>query len=250
MTGKEKYLNSSIKAANFLCSVQNKDGSWTKYAYGRIAHSYETRTAWSLLKVFRLTNNNKYLDYALKNLGWAQENMLKNGWFKKNFLLPPNPKIPFTHTISYTAEGFLFSGLILNEERFIKIAKKAIDPLLDFYLRENFLPGTFNSKWMTTDNYSCLTGNAQTSLVWQKLYSFYKDKKYFLAAKKMNHFLKSTQDLQTENLNIKGGIKGSYPIFGDLLPRHGYCRMAYINWGTKFFIDALLEEIKISKKND
>ena len=35
---------------------------------------------------------------------------------------------------------------------------------------------------------------------------------------------------------MHGGLRGSYPITG------GYMTLRAINWGTKFFIDALLDE--------
>ena len=50
-----------------------------------------------------------------------------------------------------------------------------------------------------------------------------------------------------KNKNIKGAIKGSFPIYGDIINNKGYCRMAYLNWATKFFIDALLAEERINK---
>jgi len=249
-TKNQKYLKSAVSAADFLCSVQNKDGSWTKYAYRGLPHSYETRTAWSLLKVYELTKKNNYLNHALKNLEWAEKNMLKNGWFKKSFLLPQNPKIPYTHAISYIVEGFLWSGLILDNEKYIKIAEKAVTPMLLFFNKHNFLSGAFDQNWKSVATYTCLTGDAQISLMWLKLFTITRDNQYLMSAKKMNTFLKSTQDLKTKNKNIKGAIKGSYPVYGDLITRTGYCRMAYINWGAKFFIDTLLEEIIIDQKHD
>jgi hypothetical protein len=58
----------------------------------------------------------------------------------------------------------------------------------------------------------------------------------------MNSWLKSQHNTTTSNLNIRGGMKGSDPIFGDLIGQTGYCRMAYPNWAAKFFIDSLLIE--------
>jgi hypothetical protein len=40
--------------------------------------------------------------------------------------------------------------------------------------------------------------------------------------------------LRTSNLNVRGAIAGSYPIYGR------YERLKYPNWATKFFVDALL----------
>ncbi len=35
-------------------------------------------------------------------------------------------------------------------------------------------------------------------------------------------------------------MPGSYPIYGDLIRRQGYCRLSLINWAGKFFTDAIL----------
>lgn len=246
-THNQKYLDSCIKAANFLCKIQEKDGSWVKYTYGNKTHVYHTRVAWGLLKVYQLTNNLKYKKAALKNLKWAKKFQLRNGWFQNAELPPPNPSAPYTHTISYTIEGFLFSGLILNDEKWIETAIKSADQLLEYFNRHEALPGTFDRKWQSLDNFSCLTGDAQISVVWLVLYKFTKNEKYKTAAIKMNNFLKSTQKINTDNKEIKGAIKGSLPVYGDLLRKTGYSRMAYLNWATKFFIDALILEEKLKK---
>ena len=47
-------------------------------------------------------------------------------------------------------------------------------------------------------------------------------------------FVARTQNIATNNSNIRGAIAGSHPIFGS------YERFKYPNWAAKFFIDALL----------
>lgn len=237
-----KYLDSAIKAADFLCLNQEKDGGWIKYEYGGIARTYETRSSWALLKVFEITKNQKYKNCGVKNLNWAAKQQNINGWFKNNDLPHPNPDDPLTHTISYAIEGFLWSGILLNEKKYINIAKKTADKMLEYFTKHGFLPGTFNKNWRSKDHYACLTGDAQIALVWLELYKISKDMKYLKTAKKLNSYLKKTQDITTKDKNIKGGIKGSFPIYGDLIGLKGYCRMAYLNWSVKFFIDSLLAE--------
>ena len=46
----------------------------------------------------------------------------------------------------------------------------------------------------------------------------------------------SIQNLQTPDMNIRGGIKGSHPVNG------GYMTWRYPNWAAKFFMDALMLE--------
>jgi hypothetical protein len=54
------------------------------------------------------------------------------------------------------------------------------------------------------------------------------------AAARATSILIDLQDLDNPSLPLRGGLRGSYPITGDYMP---WC---VTNWGTKFFVDALL----------
>jgi len=248
LTKNRKYLHSATRAADFLLSIQESDGSWLKYTYGMMKHTYHTRVAWGILKVWQISGKKKYLNAAKKNLSWAEKQQQKNGWFTQNHLPLPNPKVPYTHTIAYAIEGFLWSGLILKNQKYLDIAAKGALPLANYYLCHDLLPGTFDQDWKSRDEYTCLTGDAQMALIWLELYKVTHKVTFLEAAQKMLLFLKSTQPTgSTVHLDIRGGIKGSLPIFGDILHNSGYCRLAYLNWSTKFFLDALLVEDQIIK---
>ena len=81
------------------------------------------------------------------------------------------------------------------------------------------------------------------SIIWLMLYSLTKNRAYLDAAKKINNYAKSTQDLNSGNKGIKGGIKGAYPVYG------WYAPFCYVNWAAKFFIDALMLEDDLSIAN-
>ncbi len=248
-TKKEKYRLSAIKAADFLLSIQESDGSWLQYTYGNMKHTYHTRVAWGLLKVWEITSEKKYKKAAIKNLEWAAKQQLANGWFKQNQLPSPNPDVPYTHTISYAIEGFLWSGLILGEKKYIEIAKRAALPLAHYFLRHQFMPGTFSQSWKSTNSYTCLTGDAQLSLMWLELFAYDHNFDFLKAALSMNQYLKSFHPTESDyDPNRRGALPGSFPIYGDLLHNQGYCRLAFLNWSTKFFIDALLCEGKLTQK--
>ena len=82
------------------------------------------------------------------------------------------------------------------------------------------------------------------SIIWQKLYAITKDEKFLNAAKNSNNYMKTTQDLTSSNLGIRGAIQGAYPIYG------WYAPFGYPNWAAKFFADALMLESgrKIAEK--
>lgn len=233
-TKEDKYLKAAVKATDWLVKIQNKNGCWNKFDYLGKIHTYNTRTAWSLLKLHEITKKRAYLKTSTKNIEWALKQQLDNGWFKNNGFYENQE--PLTHTIAYTVQGILEAGIYLSNERYIKLAKKSADALLALQREDGSLAGSFNKKWKSSVSWSCLTGNSQTSIIWLRLYQLTKNKKYIIAAKKINNYVKSTQDLTSKNNGIRGGIKGAYPIHG------WYAPFCFINWAAKFFIDALMLE--------
>ena len=247
-TKNKKYLDSCVRASDFLCEIQGLDGSWVQNTYGSTKHTYHTRVALGLLKVHQISGKIRYKTAAIKNLDWAIGNQLENGWFSYNQLPPPNISVPYTHTIAYAIEGLFWSGKLLKNKKYINAAQKGALHLAKYYLKHNFLPGTFDQNWHSSDKYSCLTGDAQISLIWAELYNLTNNEIYARAAKRMNKYLRSIQRLRSPLSGIRGAIPGSSPLWGDILRNTGYCRLAYLNWATKFYIDALLAEEKYLTK--
>ena len=93
--------------------------------------------------------------------------------------------------------------------------------------------------------WACLTGMAQTSLVWRGLVSLESDDhggagrtaQYVESARLVNAFLMRTQDRSSSVAGLRGGIRGSFPVNG------AYGRWRVLNWATKFFIDALMADL-------
>jgi len=157
---------------------------------------------------------------------------------------------PITHTIAYTFRGLLECSFLLDGElkemlqNAVHVAAEQL--LLQYEMRERhpnpkpkYFPGRFNSEWQPVASFSCLTGNAQTAIIWLKVFQINQDARYLNAAKKLVDQLKEVQDINTRNLGIRGGIAGSHPIWGD------YSRYCYPNWAAKFFADAIMLQQKI-----
>ena len=234
----QKFKSSAIKAANWLVSIQNKEGCWDKNTYLNRAHTYNTRTAWALLRVHKMTKKEIYKKSAIKNIEWALKQQFDNGWFKNNTF--HKNQEPLLHTIAYSIRGILEAGIYLKNKGYINAAKKSADLLMEKQKKDGSLAGSFDQNWNCNVSWSCLTGNSQTAIIWLRLHSLTKNKKYLISAKKINQFVKSTQNIYSRNKGIKGGIKGAYPIYGRYAP---FC---YINWAAKFFVDALMLEDDLS----
>ena len=241
-TGKGKYLECARKAGKYLVGQQEKDGSWrknlSKYASGQMPfYTYNTRTAWALLLLSFFDNEEPFKDAAIRNIDFSLGQQSDNGWFKYNSLNDPSQ--PLLHTIAYCIRGILEAGVLLNNHNYVNHAKRAADALIERQRSDGSLAGCFNDKWEPTVSWSCLTGDAQISIIWARLFQLTGEIKYRDGMKRANEYLRNVQLLQTSNPNIYGGIGGSDPLQG------GYGRFEILNWGVKFFIDALMLEISI-----
>ena len=231
------------KAAEFLLEAQDSDGAWRRHAshYARSGvNVYDARTAWGVAEFYKLTGEAKYRDCAIKNLEFVLTQQHPNGWFA-NCCLDDNQN-PLLHTIAYTMEGLLEGGLQLEEPRFVEAAQLSAQTLLSRQWKNGGLPGRFNSHWQGPQVWSCLTGNAQTAIVWFRLFELTGDRKFFEAGKRANQYIMKTQDIATTDPGIRGGIKGSHPIWAE------YGTFEYLNWAAKFFADSLMLEWKLGKQ--
>jgi hypothetical protein len=237
--GDEDYRTAAVKAANWLCKVQDDDGCWRKFGSpmtSKSINTYNTRSAWGLVRVYQITEDKRYLQAAIKNIEWAMGQRHNNGWLPQNCLQDDTQ--PFVHTIAYAMRGIMEVGFFANREDFIKQAMVMGDALLAALPNNGFLPGRFDQNWQPTAKWSCLTGDAQIAINWSRLYQITGEEKYRQAVKRIITFVKSTQKLTGDASDV-GAVKGSHPING------GYHPWQHPNWAAKFFADALMQELTI-----
>lgn len=236
-TGDSKYIDAAARAGDWLMEVQDDDGAWRNYTYNGIPRSYHSRVAWFLLRLYENIKDDRYLQSATKHLDWVLSLKQENGSYDKCGFYDGSPSL--THAIAYTMRGLLEGGLILNHMPYIDAAQHTANAMLDIFESDGFLNAYYNNMWEGVENFTCLTGNAQTSIVWLKFYEMTGDTRYLNAAHKLNNHLKFYQSLGSRNTGIKGGIKGSHPIWGSYMPYR------YPNWASKFFVDALMLEDRL-----
>ncbi|MCC6610737.1 MAG: hypothetical protein IT515_13820 [Burkholderiales bacterium] len=241
-TGDETFLQAARRGADFLVAALGADGAWRRHGsqYARAGvNVYDARTAWGLLEAYGATRDAAHRQAVVRNLEFVLTKQRPNGWFEE-CCLDDNDR-PLLHTLAYTMEGLLEAGVTLGDERFTAAARRAADALLDRQRTDGSLAGRFDASWNESANWSCLTGDAQTAIVWFRLYETTKDSRYLRAAERMNRYLASTQDLDAADPGIRGGIKGSQPIWAE------YGAYEYLNWAAKFFADALMLEIRAKR---
>lgn len=238
--GGSRYGTAAARAGDWLVEVQSRDGSWSLEGVTTETqvHSYDVRTAWSLLELFELTGTAKYREAALRNCQWTLAQQRPNGWFENNafFARSGGWDRPFTHTIAYVMEGLLESWRLTGDQALLVAAERPATKLLDLYERRRRMAGQYDAAWQGNYGFRCLTGDAQIAGVWLQLYEASRDIRYLNAALRLNDDVKATQRLSALHPGVRGGVKGSQPIWGQ------YTRLMYINWGAKFLADSLMRE--------
>jgi hypothetical protein len=242
-TSDERYKEAARRAGDWLIDVQVADGSWPLRGQETetVVHAYDVRTAWSLLELYRLTSDGRYSEAAVRNLNWTLGQRQENRWFSHNafFVSGGKWKLPLTHTIAYVLEGLLASWRLTGDARYFEAVCQTAEKLLRIFELRRFMPGEFDGEWKSAATYSCLTGDAQIAGVWLQLSQETRDTRYLNAALKLNDYVKGTQNLDAAHKGIRGGVKGSQPIYGRYTP------FTYVNWGAKFLADSLMLEEKV-----
>jgi hypothetical protein len=229
----ERFVECAAQAAQWLVESQDQDGAWRRGASQFVApggHVYNARVAWALALHGVRTNDGEAIASARRAAEFALQR--ENGWFAENCLT--DPERPLLHTIAYAAQGVLEIGVTLQEARFVAAARKAARGVASAVAADGFVPGRLDAQWRAAVPWSCVTGSAQMVLVWDRLDELDGKGEFRDASTRALQFVLATQDLESADPGVRGGVAGSFPIWGD------YGRYEYLNWAAKFLADALL----------
>ena len=243
-----EILRAAVAAGDWLIHMQQADGSWSgPAAYQNVAHTYYSMVAWALAELSERAadDHHDYRDHELglsyglaaeRNLDWVLSHFRPSGWIDGiNLRGHPN----YLHFIAYVLQGALECGILRRRSDAVEAVAKSSWVLLRKFETNKFLPGAYEPDFKNGQRFTCLTGNAQMSCVWLRLFEVTDDLRYFNAALKMNEMLKQLIPVRGPR-GICGGVSGSYPIWGRYQP------LRYISWGCKFFADALLLEQRLT----
>jgi len=237
-TDRPEILCSALAAGDWLIKMQQPDGSWSgPSAYQNTAHTYYSMVAWALAELSERTGERRYTLAAEKNLNWVLSLFNPSGWIE-GINLQGHPI--YLHFIAYVLQGVLECASLRRRSDAIDAVSKSAWILLRKFEAHKFLAGAYDADFTHGRRFACLTGNAQMSCIWLRLYELTGDVRYLNAALKMNEMLKQTIP-SGATPGIAGGVSGSYPIWGRYQP------LRYISWGCKFFADALLLEMRLTR---
>lgn len=230
---------SAVRAADWLVAAQDADGAWRRFASPFATHTvntYNTRVAFALANAAHVLREPRYLDAAVRNVQWALTQMHPNGWLDNNDL-EDNAR-PLTHTIAYATRGILEVGLAAGNHAFVETSAHIARAVAQAQRRDGALPGRLDADWRAASRWSCVTGNAQMAIIWQRLAAETGDLSWKPAAERANHFNLSIQDVAAAQASVRGGMPGSHPRSG------GYMKNRYPNWAAKFHMDALMLQVE------
>ena len=241
----EQFKDSTRRAADWLISVQEPDGHWirgnSKFA-DPASTVYNVKAGWALCETGRLLGKQDYVEAGIRSAEYAVSRQHANGWFRECCL--SDPEHPLLHTLAYTMHGLLEIGKLTGRVDFIEAARKTADAQIRIMTPDGFIPGRQDCEFGAYARWCCLTGSAQTSIIWSELFLITGEKKYREAVHRVNRYLLARHDIRNSDLRLRGGLPGAWPPWGD------YGRFMILNWATKFLVDALLLELKISGSAD
>ena len=231
-----RYQEALARAAEWLISVQDADGSWSGPARPFAAPgatTFETHAAWGLLEASSVCHNQEWGEAGLANVRWALGLQQPNGWFAHCSL--GTGDAPLTHTIGYVLRGVVEAWRFSQEKMFLEAAKKTADAVLRAMRPDGFVSGRFGSGWEAEANWACLTGTSQIAHCWFQLFQATGDSRYLLAGQTANRYVRRT--VRTSGADgVRGGVQGSFPVWAEYSP------FQFPNWAAKFTIDANLME--------
>jgi len=237
-TKRPEIMEAALAAGDWLVGEQQPDGSWSgPGAYQHAPHTYYSMVAWALAELSQCANEQKYAVAAERNLDWVLSHFRTSGWVDGiNLRAHPN----YLHFIAYVLQGALECGILLRRSDAIDAVGRPALILLRKFETNKHLPGAFEADFKNGHRFTCLTGNAQMSCVWLRLFEMTQGLRYLNAALKMNEMLKGMIPSRGAQ-GILGGVSGSCPVWGRYQPFRN------ISWGCKFFADALMLEQRLTE---
>ncbi len=231
-TGEEFWRDRGIRCAHWLARVQAEDGTWRRYNYRNVYSNYSCRVAWAMALAGKHWDAPKLMVAAERNLQSVLRWQTDNGWIDRCGFSAKRP--PSLHTFAYTVRGLLEGGRLLGNRDVVNAAGLAAEALERVQLEDGSLPGEIRPDF-TGPSYACLTGIAQSAVIWGRLADNALGGMATAARDRAIAYLEHRQ-VKFPYGPLQGGFAGSHPVWGR------YMILRYPNWGPKFFVDAKLSQ--------
>jgi len=231
--------------------MQNSDGSfrplydWDKREYSinpkkwfEAPGSFHAKVAIGLLKLWKLTEDQKYLDSARKLCCWALTQQKSDGRYSSNIYSDETN----THAHCYAVEGLLYAYGKLGNTDFLKSAVRAAEWLIDVQCSDGGLYQVYKNDWCNGIKLTYATSQAMR--IWVLLYKLTSERKFYDAAARSLHFVLRMQSENRRDANAYGGFHDFTKRFVIEMKSNTISA-----WTTIFTIHALLMFEDIENKN-
>jgi len=231
-TGEEKYRLAFEKAVHWLLELLKPDGSWRQYAYvPGYTPSYYTRVVWAVLNANQVLRQAGIDQQMQQALDFYLQKITPNQSIQDWAFAPG--EAAFTHTIAYTLRGMLESALLLEQSDLLAQPLHVLDKIVKLHQQRGKLAGCYDAHWQGDYTFSCVTGDAQMSILLARAYQTTGDQIYLEVATQVFERVAGRQWTFPFH-GLRGAIPGSAPVWG------AYQRFRFPNWAAKFYLDMYL----------
>lgn len=152
-TSHTKYLRASRKTGNWLIQHQKSDGSFVAALYpdgeiiegsrwSQMPSCHHVKIIMTLLKLYEIFGEEKFLFSAVKLLGWGQKLQLSTG----RFIISFESEETYTHAHNYAVEGLLKASEFFNDTVLLKNAARGATWLSTVQNEDGSFWNFYNSK--------------------------------------------------------------------------------------------------------
>ncbi len=228
-TGEKKYKFALERAVHWLLNHLEPDGSWRKFAYvPGYTPSYYTRVVWAILYANQVLQQIEVEQKMQRALDFYLQKISPNRSIQDWAFAPG--EAAFTHTIAYTLRGMLESALLLKNSDLLVHPLSVLDKIVALHQQRGRLAGRYDANWRSDHTFSCVTGDAQMSVLLARAYQITGKEIYLKTAIKI--FEQTAKQQWTLPIpGLHGAIPGAAPVWG------AYQRFRFPNWAAKFYLE-------------
>jgi len=237
------YKDAAERAINWIWNQLDAQGKFSSNDFMGAVRVYGSYVVAPILewRTYFPEQSDHWDALATRHLDWVLTQQRENFWFANCDNTIHKNHAPIIHTIAYTIDGLLDSGVLLKNDQYIQAASSAAAVLAQKFLKEGMLNGRYNSQWKGTEAF-IPTGGAQLAIIWHKLIPQNPD--WAASARdEMNTLLSViASNSARAKSDVAGGLQGSFPMWGR------YETFGLPNWATKYMADSLMNELNLGNE--
>lgn len=240
-----QFGDSASTLASFIADTQSSDGTWKRHLAFNHFGSHNALVAFALIDAGITLNVPRFTLAGHKGLAAIRKRFRANGYIEGCVFPGVRDDVAFLHPFVYTIEGFLKAEHCAPGHGYLEAVLPSLDALFRAVRRDQRVPGAFVREDMTTAfPFTALTAIAQLADVGFKADRLTGQVRYAHTALSLMQFLRRVMAQTLKDPGWSGGLPSAFPIDGEYLP------FRVNNWGTKYLVDAGLEERRTLLRTD